>query len=90
LGQQEEFGWQGGPSGNKGSGRDERVPAVEGHDLLQALLSTIATLGIRKAVLIFPADQARMLNIAEDMAFAVGPMPAEALLLQATKDLTVL
>ena len=30
-----------------------------------------------------------MLNIAEDMAFAVGPMPAEALLLRARKDLTV-
>jgi len=56
--------------------------------LLQALLSTIAALGIRKAVLIFPADQTRMLNIAEDMAFAVGPMPTEALLLRAEKDLT--
>jgi acetyltransferase len=55
--------------------------------LLQALLSTIAALGIRKAVLIFPADQTRMLNIAEDMDFAVGPMPAEALLLRAAKDL---
>ena len=56
--------------------------------LLQALLSTIATLGIRKAVLIFPSDETRMLNIAADMAFAVGPMPAEASLLRATKDLT--
>jgi acetyltransferase len=56
--------------------------------LLQALLSTIAILGIRKAVLIFPSDETRMLNIAADMAFAVGPMPAEASLLRATKDLT--
>jgi len=56
--------------------------------LLQALLSTIAILGIRKAVLIFPSDETRMLNIAADMAFAVGPMPAEAALLRATKDLT--
>jgi len=55
--------------------------------LLQALLSTIAILGIRKAVLIFPSDETRMLNIAADMAFAVGPMPAEASLLRATKDL---
>jgi hypothetical protein len=44
-------------------------------------------LGIRQAVLIFPADQNRMFKIAEDMAFAVAPMPAEALLLRATKDL---
>jgi len=56
--------------------------------LLQALLSTIAALGIRNAVLIFPANQTRMLNIAEDMAFAVGPMPTAALLLRAEKDLT--
>jgi acetyltransferase len=56
--------------------------------LLQALLSTIAILGIRKAVLIFPSDETHMLNIAADMAFAVGPMPAEASLLRATKDLT--
>ena len=56
--------------------------------LLQALLSTIAILGIRKAVLIFPSDETRMLNIAADMAFVVGPMPAEASLLRATKDLT--
>ena len=56
--------------------------------LLQALLSTIAILGIRKAVLIFPSDETRMLNIAADMAFAVGPMPAETALLRATKDLT--
>ena len=56
--------------------------------LLQALLSTIAILGIRKAVLIFPSDETRMLNIAADMDFAVGPMPAEASLLRATKDLT--
>ena len=56
--------------------------------LLQALLVTISAQGIHQAILIFPADQTRMLNIAEDMAFAVAPMPAEAPLLRATKDLT--
>ncbi len=58
--------------------------------LLQALLAAIAAQGLRQAVLIFPANQSRMLNIAKDMVFAVTPMPAGALMLRATKDLTTL
>jgi acetyltransferase len=55
--------------------------------LLQALLAAIGAQGIRQAVLNFPADRARMLNIAKDLEFAIGPMPADAALLRAVKVL---
>lgn len=55
--------------------------------LLQALLAAIAAQGVRQAVLLFPADQMRILNIAQDLEFSVAPMPADAALLRAVKDL---
>ncbi len=68
-------------------GRDLRQKGMA-KQLLQALLTTIAAQGIQQAVLIFPADQTRMLNIAKDLAFSVAPSPTDATLLWATKDLT--
>lgn len=56
--------------------------------LLNALFSVIAGQGIRQAVMLFPADQAQMLAIAEDMDFSVSPLAADAALLRALKDLT--
>ncbi|MDO8879118.1 MAG: GNAT family N-acetyltransferase, partial [Pseudolabrys sp.] len=55
--------------------------------LLNALFSAIAGQGIRHAVMLFPADQAQMLAIAEDMGFSISPLAADAALLRALKDL---
>jgi acetyltransferase len=55
--------------------------------LLQALLTAIGSQGIRQAVLNFPADRARMLNIAKDLEFSVSPMAADAASLRAVKVL---
>ncbi|MFA6267930.1 MAG: acetate--CoA ligase family protein [Pseudolabrys sp.] len=56
--------------------------------LLQALLSAIGGQGIRQAVLVFSADQARMLSIARDMEFSVGTTSSDAATLRAVKALT--
>ena len=55
--------------------------------LLQALLAAISGQGIRQAVLVFPADQVRMFNIAKDMEFSVVPLPDDGTLLRAIKAL---
>jgi len=55
--------------------------------LLQALLRAIATQGIRHAMLVFPADQTRMLSLSRDLEFWVTPSPADTSLLWATKVL---
>jgi len=55
--------------------------------LLEALLAAIAAQGVRQAVMVFPADHARVLSMARDMEFSVGPLPADAALLRAIKVL---
>jgi acetyltransferase len=46
--------------------------------LLQALLRAIAEQGVRQAVMMFPADQARMLNLSTDLGFESTASPAGA------------
>ena len=55
--------------------------------LLDALLRAIAELGVRQAVLIFPADQKRMLNLSTDLGFEVAVSPTDASQVRATKIL---
>jgi acetyltransferase len=55
--------------------------------LLQALLGTIAAQGVRQAVLAFPVDQTRMLNLSKELGFEVVAAPADASLVRATKPL---
>jgi acetyltransferase len=55
--------------------------------LLETLLRTIATQGIRHAMLVFPADQTRMLNLSRDLEFRVTPSPVDTSLLLATRVL---
>ncbi len=55
--------------------------------LLQALLAAIAAQGIHEAVLVFPTDQTRMLNIAKDMEFLIDPISADSTSLRAVKAL---
>ena len=55
--------------------------------LLQALLAAIAAQGVRQALMVFPADQAQVLNIAKDMEFSIDRMRTGAASLHATKSL---
>jgi len=55
--------------------------------LLKALLGAIATQGIREAVLVFPAEQARMLNMAAELGFAAAPLSSDASQIRATMAL---
>ena len=55
--------------------------------LLDALLRAIAEQGVRQAVLIFPADQKRMLNLSTDLGFEVAVSPTDASQVRATKVL---
>jgi len=55
--------------------------------LLQALLRTIAAQGVRQAVLAFPADQTRMLNLSTDLGFEVAASPTDASQVRVTKAL---
>jgi acetyltransferase len=55
--------------------------------LLQALLRAIAMQGIRQAVLVFPADQLRMLNLCKDLGFQVSVSPIGASQVRAVKVL---
>jgi acetyltransferase len=48
--------------------RDLREKGLAGQ-LLNALLSAIAAQGIHQAVLVFPADQSRMVNLSADLGF---------------------
>jgi acetyltransferase len=66
--------------------RDLREKGLAGQ-LLEAMLRAIATQGIRQAVLLFPADQARMVNLATDLGFAISKSPADATQVRATKAL---
>ncbi len=66
--------------------RDLREKGLAGQ-LLEALLRAIATQGIRQAVLVFPADQARMINLSTDLGFTVSKSPADASQVRATKVL---
>ena len=43
--------------------------------LLQALLHAITTQGVRRAELVFPASEARMVALADDLGFTVAPWP---------------
>ena len=55
--------------------------------LLQAQLSAITAQGVRKAVLVFPEDRARMLAIAGELGFATAPLPGDTKQVLATKTL---
>ena len=55
--------------------------------LLQAQLGAITAQGVRKAVLVFPEDRARMLAIASELGFATAPLPGAAKQVRATKNL---
>jgi acetyltransferase len=66
--------------------RDLREKGLAGQ-LLEALLRAIATQGIRQAVLVFPADQPRMINLSTDLGFTISKSPADASQVRATKAL---
>jgi L-amino acid N-acyltransferase YncA len=55
--------------------------------LLAALMHAIATQGIRQAVLIFPADRLRMINLSTDLGFDVTAVAGDASQVRATKAL---
>ncbi len=55
--------------------------------LIEALLATVAQQGIRRAVLLFPAAQTHMLNLARELGFEVAPQPGDAARLRASKTL---
>jgi acetyltransferase len=55
--------------------------------LLEALLRAIATQNIRRAVLIFPADQSRMIGLSAELGFEMAVSPVNSALVRATKTL---
>jgi acetyltransferase len=55
--------------------------------LLQTILRVTTAQGVRRAVLVFPADQARMLGLCADLGFQLVPSPADASLVRATRIL---
>ena len=55
--------------------------------LLTALMHAIATQGIAQAVLVFPADQPRMVSLSKDLGFEVAAVPGDASQVRATKAL---
>lgn len=55
--------------------------------LLQALLRAIAGQSVRRAVLVFPADQTRMLALADELGFECAASPADASQVRASKAL---
>jgi len=66
--------------------RDLREKGLAGQ-LIEALLRAIATQGIRQAVMLFPADQTRVINLSKDLGFTVSPSPADPSQVRATKPL---
>ena len=63
--------------------RGQRLATV----LTTALLTTIAQQSIRCAVLVFPAGQARMLNLARELGFDMAPLPEDVTQVRAVKAL---
>lgn len=57
--------------------------------LLQALLSAIAAQGVGQAMLVFPADRTRMLNLSADLGFTVVASSVGAVELRTTKTLSI-
>jgi acetyltransferase len=55
--------------------------------LLQALLRAIADQGVRRAVLVFPADQTRMLALAGELGFECAASPVDPSQVHASKAL---
>jgi acetyltransferase len=55
--------------------------------LIEALLRAIATQGIRRAVMLFPADRARVINLSKDLGFTIVPSPTDPAQVRATKVL---
>jgi acetyltransferase len=55
--------------------------------LLQAQLAAIAGQGVKHAVLIYPADLARINSIATELGFTMAPSPEDASVVCATKAL---
>ncbi len=55
--------------------------------LLQALLRAIAAQGVRQAVLVFPANQKRILNLSGELGFQTAPSLDDASVVRATKVL---
>ena len=55
--------------------------------LLQALLRAIAAQGVRRAVLVFPEDETRMLALASELGFETASSPDDASQVRASKAL---
>ncbi|MCK9915606.1 bifunctional acetate--CoA ligase family protein/GNAT family N-acetyltransferase [Microbacteriaceae bacterium K1510] len=55
--------------------------------LMQAQLAAIAGQGVRRAVLVYPAQLARINGIATELGFDIAPSPDDAAVLRATKAL---
>ncbi len=66
--------------------RDLREKGLAGQ-LLTALMHAIATQGIAQAVLVFPADQPRMVSLSKDLGFDVAAVAGDASQVRATKAL---
>lgn len=55
--------------------------------LLNALLGAIAGQGVRKALLVFPADQSRMVSLSAELGFEIATSPSDASQIRFTKTL---
>jgi L-amino acid N-acyltransferase YncA len=66
--------------------RDLREKGLAGQ-LIEALTRAIATQGIRRAVMLFPADKTRVINLSKDLGFTISPSPADPSQVRATKPL---
>ncbi len=55
--------------------------------LLQALLAAVARQGVRSAVLVFPADQPRMVGLSTELGFEIAVSSINSDLISATKSL---
>ncbi len=66
--------------------RDLREKGLAGQ-LLEALLRVIATQGIKQAVLVFPTDRVRMINLSKDLGFTVAMSLDDAAQVRASKSL---
>ena len=55
--------------------------------MFQALLRAIAAQGVRRAVLVFPETETRMLTLAGDLGFDLAVAPDDASQVRASKSL---
>lgn len=54
---------------------------------MQALLRAIAAQSVRQAMLVFPADQTRMLNLSTDLGVEAAASPTDTSQVRVTKAL---